>query len=147
MGVFGPRHPLFREVGIRAPVWGQDYCPIFVREFLSFQRQTPEEWNPVFLLCLHFCRGSRETPEPKAANGGGKTYRAIWGGGGGKRTIECALQNQFWRPQKVGFASSVPASSKEKTGRKQKGGGKTYHRWGGPKPFLERGFMVCFPLP
>ena len=26
------------------------------------------------------------------------------------------------------------------------GGGKTYHRWGGgPKPFLGRGFMVCFP--
>ena len=42
---------------------------------------------------------------------GGKTYRAILGGG--KRTIERTLQNQFWRPQKVGFVWSVPVSSKE----------------------------------
>ena len=33
--------------------------------------------------------------------------------GGGKRTIECALQNQFWMPRKVGFAWSVPVSFKE----------------------------------
>ena len=45
--------------------------------------------------------------------GGGKTYRAIWGGGGGKRTIKHPLQNQFWRPQKVGFVWSVSVSSKE----------------------------------
>ena len=32
------------------------------------------------------------------------------------------------------------------TGR-EPGGGKSYHKWGGPKPFLGRGFMVCFPLP
>ena len=43
--------------------------------------------------------------------GGGKTYRAILGGG--KRTIKHPLQNQFWRPQKVGFVWSVPVSSKE----------------------------------
>ena len=41
----------------------------------------------------------------------------------------------------------VPVSSKENNRAKTNGGGKTYHRWGGPKPFLERGFMVCFPLP
>ena len=48
----------------------------------------------------------------KAANGGGggKTYRAILGG---KRTIECALQTHFWRPQKVGLVWSAPVSSKE----------------------------------
>ena len=34
-------------------------------------------------------------------------YRAIMGGGG-KRTIECALQNQFWRAPKVGLVWSVP---------------------------------------
>ena len=28
--------------------------------------------------------------------------------GGGKRTIKCPLQTQFWRPQKVGFVWSVP---------------------------------------
>ena len=45
---------------------------------------------------------------------GGKTYRAILGGGGGaKRTIKRPLQNQFWRPQKMGFLWSVPVSSKE----------------------------------
>ena len=50
-------------------------------------------------------------------------YRAIFLGGGGKRTIECALQNQFWRPHKVGFAWSVPVSSKEKNRAKTNGGG------------------------
>ena len=31
---------------------------------------------------------------------------------------------------------------------KTKGRGGTYRRWGGgPKPFLGRGFMVCFPSP
>ena len=44
---------------------------------------------------------------------GGQNVSCDFGGGGGKRTIECALQNQFWRPQKVGFAWSVPVSFKE----------------------------------
>ena len=26
-------------------------------------------------------------------------------------------------------------------------GGESYHRWGCPKPFLERGFMACFSSP
>ena len=43
--------------------------------------------------------------------------------GGGKRTIECALQNQFWRPEKAGFAWSVPVSSKENNRAKTNGGG------------------------
>ena len=43
--------------------------------------------------------------------------------GGGKRTIERALQNQFWGPQKVGFAWSVPVSSKEINRAKTKRGG------------------------
>ena len=42
---------------------------------------------------------------------GGKTYRAfLWGMG--IRTIQHALQNQFWRPQEVGLVWSVPISSK-----------------------------------
>ena len=77
--------------------------------------------------------------------GGGKTYR------GGKRTIDCPLQNQFWRPQKVGFVWSVPVSCNfPLTGCEQAGGGgETYHRWGGgSKPvFWGRGFMVCLPFP
>ena len=44
--------------------------------------------------------------------------------GGGKRTIECALQNEFfWRPQRVGFAWSEPVSSKENNRAKTNGGG------------------------
>ena len=43
--------------------------------------------------------------------------------GGGERTIECALQNQFWRPQKVEFAWCVPVSSKETGTARTKGGG------------------------
>ena len=66
---------------------------------------------------------------------------------GGKRTIGCALQNQFWRPQKVGFAWSVPVSSKENNRAKTNGGAKRIIGGGGPKPFFGRGFMVCFPLP
>ena len=77
--------------------------------------------------------------------GEGKTYRTILGGG--KCTIECALQNQFWRPQKVGFAWSVPVSSKENNRAKTNGGEKTYHRWGGPKPFLGMGFYGMFSPP
>ena len=81
----------------------------------------------------------------KTANGGSKTYRVILSGGGGERTIERALQNQFWRPQKVGLVWSVPVSCKEMTGRGQRGG-ETYHRRC-PKPVLGRGFMVCFSPP
>ena len=51
--------------------------------------------------------------------------------GGGKRTIECALQNQFRRPKNVGFALSVPASSKENNRAKTNGGGKRIIGWGG----------------
>ena len=54
--------------------------------------------------CWEFAKGG----------GGGKTYRCDFGGGGGgKRAIKHPLQNQFWRPQKVGFVWSVPVSSKE----------------------------------
>ena len=42
-----------------------------------------------------------------------RIVRFFGGGGGGKRTIESALQNQFWRAQKVGLVWSVPVPSKE----------------------------------
>ena len=44
---------------------------------------------------------------------GGAKRIMRWGGAGGKRTIKCPLQTQFWRPQKVGFVWAVPVSSKE----------------------------------
>ena len=76
--------------------------------------------------------------------GGGITSCAILGGGG-KRTMECALQNQFWRPQKVGLVCSVPTSTKEDDKVWRNGGQKpTIGGVGGAKPFLGRGFTVCF---
>ena len=46
------------------------------------------------------------------AKGGGAKRIVRLGGGG--RTIKCPPpQNQFWRPQKMGFVWSVPVSSKE----------------------------------
>ena len=78
--------------------------------------------------------------------GGGKTCRAIWGG---ESTIERALQNQFWRPQKVGFAWPMPVSSKEKQQGENKRGGKRIigGGGGGPKPLLGRGFYGMFSPP
>ena len=46
----------------------------------------------------------------------------------------------------MGFAWSVPVSSKENN-RAKTNGGERIMGGGGPKPFLGRGFMVCFPLP
>ena len=61
--------------------------------------------------------------------GGGKTYRVNLGGR--KRTAECALQNHFWRPQKLGLVWSVPLSFNKGNDRESpKRGGKTYRRWG-----------------
>ena len=52
---------------------------------------------------------------------GGKTYRVNLGGG--KRTAECALQNHFWRPQKLGLVWSVPLSFKGNDRESPKRGG------------------------
>ena len=85
-----------------------------------------------------------------SSKGGGKAYRVSLGGG--KRTAECALQNHFWRPEKLGLVWSVPLSSKGNDRESpKKGGGKTYRRWGGSKNVFGEGFFaeftVCFPPP
>ena len=84
-----------------------------------------------------------------AAEGGGKTYRVNLGGG--KRTAECALQNHFWRPQKLGLVWSVPLSFKGNDRESPKrGGGETYRGWGSKNVFGEgffAEFTVCFPPP
>ena len=64
---------------------------------------------------------------------GGQNVSCDFGGGGGKRTIKCP-------PPK-------PVLEASENGIHKGGGDETYHKWGGPKPFLGRGFMVCFPLP
>ena len=60
--------------------------------------------------------------------GGGKTYRVNLGGG--KRPAERALQNHFWRPQKLGLVWSVPLSFKGNDRESPKRRGETYRRWG-----------------
>ena len=47
----------------------------------------------------------------------------------------------------MGFAWSAPVSSKENNRAKTNKRGKRIIGGGGPKQFLGRGFMVCFPLP
>ena len=43
--------------------------------------------------------------------------------GEGKRTMECAVQSQFWRALKVGLVWSVPVPSKENDIAWTNGGG------------------------
>ena len=50
--------------------------------------------------------------------------------------VERRLQNQFWRPQKVGFVWSVPFSLRKWQGVNTKAEGKRITGAGGPKPFL-----------
>ena len=67
---------------------------------------------------------------------------------GGKRTIECPLQNHFWRPQKVGFVWSVPVSSKGVTWREQIGGGGERIISGGVQNCFRGGVLwYVFPSP
>ena len=67
--------------------------------------------------------------------------------GGGERTAERALQNHFWRPQKLGLVWSVPLSFKGNDRESPKRGGECIVGGGGPKTFLGRGFTVCSPPP
>ena len=61
-------------------------------------------------------------------------YRAFWGG---ERTIGCALQNQFWRAQKVGLVWSVHVPSKQNDGKRIIGGG--------VQAVFGEGFYCMFP--
>ena len=78
------------------------------------------------------------------AKGGGQNVSCDLGWG--KRTIKHPLQNQFWRPQKVGFVWSVPVPLRRMTLRKQRGG-KSYHKWGGSKTVFGEGFYGIFSPP
>ena len=86
-----------------------------------------------------------------AAEGGGQTYRVNLGGVGGKRTAECALQNHFCRPQKLGLVWSVPLSWKGNDRESPKKGGEKRIVGGGSKNVFGQGFFaeftVCFPTP
>ena len=55
------------------------------------------------------CKQQIPRPIGKRLMGGGGKYLAIFWG----KTYYRALQNQFWRPQKVGLVWSAPVSSKE----------------------------------
>ena len=66
-------------------------------------------------------------------NWGGETYRTI------------LAKTSLGGLEKWDLSGLCPFHLRKMTGM-DKRGGKTYHRWGGPKPFLGEGFMVCFPL-
>ena len=69
-----------------------------------------------------------------------------FGVGGGEHTIERGLQNHsFGGVRKWDWSGLCPFPLRKMTGREQ-GGGESYHRWGCPKLFLGRDFMVCFCL-
>ena len=82
-----------------------------------------------------------------SGSGWGVAKRIAWIGGGGKRTAECALQNHFWRPQKLGLVWSVPLSLKRNDRESpKKGGGKRIVGWGSKNVFGEgcfAEFTVC----
>ena len=70
--------------------------------------------NSKHLLEAPFLRSLSESWDTAKGGGAKRIVRFLgWGGGETKRTIECALQNQFWRAPKVGFVWSVPVPSKE----------------------------------
>ena len=77
---------------------------------------------------------------------GGRNLSCDLGWGGGKRTIEGALKNQFWRPQKVGFGWSVPVSSKENDRGVNEWGGERVIS-GGSKAVFGEGFYDMFSPP
>ena len=82
--------------------------------------------------------------------GGQNVSREFWGGGG-KRTAECALQNHFWRPQKLGLVWVGASFFKAKDRESPKEGGGKRVVCGGSKNVFGEGFYaeftVCFPPP
>ena len=49
----------------------------------------------------------------------GQNVLCNFAGGGGKHTVECALQNQFWRAQNVGWVWSEEMRGRGQTGGKR----------------------------
>ena len=84
---------------------------------------------------------------------GGQNVSCDFGGGGGGETYHRVRPPKpvlEASPQKVGFAWSVPVSSKENNSLRAKtnGGGETYHRWGGgSKTVLGEGLYGIPVLP
>ena len=62
--------------------------------------------------------------------------------GGGERTAKCALQNHFWRPQKLGLVWSVPLSLKGNDRESPKRGGGKRIVGGGSKNVFGEGFFL-----
>ena len=74
--------------------------------------------------------------------GGGKRIVRFWGG---KRTMECALRNQFWRPQKVGSSGLCRFPLRKTTGENKRGGKRIIGR--GSKNRFGKGFYPEFSTP
>ena len=83
----------------------QKICQIFAALFARLD----EKFRLNFAL-WDFLHNKQPRNWEFAKGGGAKRIVRVWGG---ERTIKCPLQNQFWRPQKMGFVWSAPVSSKE----------------------------------
>ena len=105
-------------------------------------------------LLIFFERTSNRIASAQPKNYIGQRLR--WGqnvsrefGGGGNCTAECALQNHFWRPQKLGLVWSGPLSFKGNDRESPKKGGGKRIVGGGSKNVFGEGFFaeftVCFP--
>ena len=80
--------------------------------------------------------------------GGGKTYRAIFGGGGKSYHKAPPPKPVFGGLRKWDLSGLCPFPLRRMTLREQRGGGKSYHKWGGPKPFFWGGDLwYVFPSP
>ena len=79
-----------------------------------------------------------------AKGGGAKRIMRFWGGG--NVLSSAPSKTSFGGLRKWDLSGLCPSPLTRMTLCEQRGG-KSYHKWGGPKPFLGRGFMVWFPLP
>ena len=123
-----PRCPMVWRIGCVGPcLLGTD--PVCARDW-SLQQLTEGKHGCTIThkKITELCFGQR-------LRGGQNVLREF--GGGGKHTAECALQNHFWRPQKLGLVWSVPLSFEGNGRESPKKWGRTYRRWGSKNVFGE----------
>ena len=134
---------LFRGFFV-APVLGKFYAYSPWNSLLNtILNMTKWAWTNKLYSELH---RSQQEQDCEIANGGAKRIVRL-GGGGGKRTIECPLQNHFGGLRKWDLSGLCPFPPKNMTWREQIGG-KAYHKWGGgSKTVFGEGFYGMFSPP
>ena len=140
------------QLGISTSLFGKRSCPVILRKpggilfrEYYFGRENALSFSTNLETSAKISVSLDLQTHGNSQRGGSKTYRAIFFWGGGKGTIECPLQTQFWRTKKSDSSGLCPFPQRKMTGREQ-GGGETYHRWGGPKLFFgERFYGMSSP--